>query len=288
MNPLKYSFKIIDSKINTGFWQKHESKQLLFNKWTKLLGRKNTNLIVADDKELGLIDCNGNLLWKNALTCPGIPNNAYVSDDRLLVTTNSEDYHAWGNLGPAILIDLTNGLIIKELKGSSGVALSNGKFLLGLEGYDVFDTWLYDSNGDLVQRWKSYGHYVVKGDDNIRVIEQDRAMPTGATVVKLKLDGSIEKGPKLKTCSTSNPITLNNGDIIFENSGELTIIDLDLREVAKLQLKSISEKESWRFHSKISLNQNTLNVCILERSEEPPIVYQTFEWLIELTAHNNN
>lgn len=264
---MNYTFKIIDSKIKKGFWQKDESKQLLFNKWTKLLGRKNNDLIVSRNKELCLIDSDGNSLWENSLTCPGIPNNAYISDDRLLITTNSSDYHAWGFLGPAILIDLTKGLIITELRGSHGIALSKGRFLLGLEGYDVFDTWLYDSNGNLLQQWRSYGHYVLGNNDIIRVIEQDRNSLTSGSVVKLKLDGRIEKGQKLKTCSASNPITLNNEDIIFENLGELIIVDMDLREVGKLQFKSISEKDSWRFHSRIALNQETLIINILERLE---------------------
>ena len=138
---MNYSLKIIDSKITTGFWQQDKCEKLLFNKWTKLLARKNNDLIVAHNKELCFIDANGNTLWKNSLICPGIPNNAYVSDDYLLVTTHSEDYHAWGFLGPAILIDLKKGIIIKELKGSHGTVLSEGGFLLGLEGYDVFDTW---------------------------------------------------------------------------------------------------------------------------------------------------
>lgn len=285
---MKYSFKIKDSIIKNGFWQKDESPHLLFNKWTKLLERNNSDLIVANNKELCLIDSQGNSLWKDVLNCPGVPNNAWVSDGRLLVTTNSEDYHAWGHLGPSILVDLTKGVIITELRGRHGEALSNGKFLLGLEGYDVFDTWLYDSDGRLVQQWNSYGHYVVGDNDEIRVIEQDRKMPTSAKVVKLKPDGRIEKGPELKACFASNPISLDNGDVIFENSGELRIVDPDLTEVAKLQLKNISEGESWRFHSRISSNENMFKVCILERSAEPPIEYQIHEWLIELKENNNS
>jgi hypothetical protein len=190
-------------------------------------------------------------------------------------------------LGPAILIDLSEGIIIKELTGKNGAALSNGNFLLGLEGYDVFDTWLYDSNGKLVQQWRSYGHYAIGSNDDIRIVEQDRSTPTNACVVKLKLDGRIEKGLKLKTCSASNPIILNNEDIIFENSGELIIVNLNLEVVARLQLKSISEKDSWRFHSNISLNEESLTVKILERLPEPSRDYQTHKWLIALKAHNN-
>lgn len=283
---MRYSFTIIYSKIKPGFWQSDVSEQLLFNKWTKLLARRNDDLIVSNQKELCLIDAKGNSLWEKSLTCPGIPNSACVSDDCLLVTSNSEDYHAWGVLGPAMLIDLTKGIIITGLRGSHGSALSNGRFLLGLEGYGVFNTWLYDSNGSMLQQWRSYGHYVVGDNDFIRVVEQDRRGPTNARVVKLKLDGSIEKGYKLKTCSASNPISLNNGDIIFENSGALIIVDLDLKEVCKLQLMNVTEENSWRFHSRLSLNQDILTVDILERLEEPSRGYQTHEWLIELIAHD--
>lgn len=280
---MKYSLKIIDSKVKTGFWQKENSEQVLFNKWTKLLATKNNDLIVFDNKELCLIDSNGNALWENSLSCPGIPNNGYISDDCLLLTTHSEDYHAWGFLGPAILIDLKKGIIIKELKGSHGMALSKGRFLLGIEGYDFFDTWLYDSTGNLIQQWRSCGHYVVGDNDVIRVIEQDRSRPTQAHVVRLNVDGSIEKGYKLKTSSASIPVTRTNGDIIFENSGELLIIDLNLKEVCKLKLMNISEENSWRFHSRISLHEKTVTVHILERLDETSSNYQTHEWVVELT-----
>lgn len=45
---------------------------------------------------------------------------------------------------PALLLDLADGAVVAELRGSRGAPLGDGRLLLGLEGYDVFDTWEHD------------------------------------------------------------------------------------------------------------------------------------------------
>ncbi len=280
---MNYSLRIIESKItNESYtWEKLPSGP---NNWGKLLGAKNENFIVANKKELALVDVNGNSIWKKPISCPGTPNNVWISDNRLLVTTSSDEYHAWGYLGPAILVDLDEGTIISEIKGSQGEALTNGRFLIGLEGYDVFDTWMYGANGELIQQWKSYGHYIIGENNDIRVIEQDRKNPTNAHVVRLKFDGTIQKGVKLNTPSASKPITCSNGDIIFINSGKLKVVDLALNEKLELLLLKIPKSESWRYISKIQFQENNLKAEIFERTKEPPIEYQKHEWLIDIKS----
>lgn len=278
--PSTYSLKIIGSKITNESYIGNKPVPGPKN-WEKLLAVQNENLIVSNKKELALVDVHGKPVWKKSITCPGTPNDAWVSGNRLLVTTNTDHYHAWGHLGPAMLIDLDKGLIIKEFRGSQGEALSNGQFLLGLEGYEVFDTWMYGAKGELIKQWRSYGHYIIGKQNDIRVIEQDRRDPTNAHVVRLKQDGTIEKGTKLETSFASKPIVFNNGDIVFVNLGKLKIVDLGLNLKQELQLLKISKSEAWRYISKIRFHEGKLNVEIFERTIEPPIQYQKHEWLIE-------
>jgi len=278
---MSYSLKIIETKIsNEGYTgNKFFSGP---NNCGKLLVAQNDKFIVSNKKELTLVDSCGNSVWEQNINCPGIPNNAWISGNRLLVTTNSEHYHAWGHLGPAVLIDLDKGIVLKELRGAQGAALSNGEFLLGLEGYDVFDTWMYDANGNVIKQWRSYGHYIIGEKNDIRIVEQDRNEPTNAYVVRLKLDGTIQKGVKLETSYASKPIVFTNGDIAFINSGKLKIIDSELNLKQELQLLKIDKSDSWRCIPKIRFHESKLKVEIFERTKELPVQYQKHEWLIEL------
>ena len=119
----------------------------------------------------------------------GVPKAVHASGDRFLVLTSSLEYHAWGFLGPALLLRRNDGSKLAELRGERGAGLGGGRFLLGLEGYDVFDTWLHDRDGGLLQQWRSYGHYTVDPDGTVRVIECDRTHPTRSRVVRLVPDG---------------------------------------------------------------------------------------------------
>ncbi|CAM1346117.1 hypothetical protein [Tenacibaculum crassostreae] len=277
---MKYSFKIIDYTITKDFWE-NKKAEILFEKWEILKKIDDKRFIVFKDKTINFVDLKGNGIWKDSIKCNGTPNCAKISKDRLILTTNSEDYHSWGHLGPVILIDLKSGTIIKELKGRKAESLNNGNFLLGLEGYDVFNTWLYDKNGLLLDEWRSYGNYLII-DEDVFVIEDDRNSPTSAYVTKLCPNGKIENGRKLKTSSSSNPLLLSDGNFIFENSGELNIISPNLKEIENFKLLNYNERESWRFFSKISREENILNVSILERSKEPPIDYKTHRWKIAI------
>lgn len=277
---MKYSFKIIDYTITKGFGE-NKKTEILFEKWKVLKKIDDDRFIIFKDKTVSFVDSKGNKIWKNSIKCNGIPNDAKISKDRLILTTNSEDYHSWGHLGPAILIDLNSGTIIKELRGLKAESLNNGKFLLGLEGYDVFNTWLYDKNGELLDEWRSYGNYLIL-DKDIFVIENDRCNPTSAYVTKLCANGKVENGKKLKTSSSSNPILLNNGNFIFENSGELNIIGPNLKEIGNFKLLNYNKRESWCFYSKIEKEKNIITVTILERSAEPPIDYKTHTWEIAI------
>jgi len=277
---LKYSLKKINYDIKKGFWQNKEA-EMFSEDWKILKTIENKGLIISNHKQVDFVDFNGNKIWQSSIECSGIPNDVKVSNDRLIVTTNSEDYHAWGYLGFVTLIDLNKGKVIKELKGERAQSLDDGSFLLGLEGYDIFNTWLYDQNGILLKEWRSYGQYLIINKE-IFVIEDDRQGNTSAHIVKLCSNGKIKKGKKLKSSSSSNPLLLDDEVFIFENFGELSIINNNLIEVAKFKLFSYDENQSWRFSSRISKEKGLFEISILERTEELPLEYKTHNWKVKI------
>ena len=248
--------------------------------WNLLVKVPNRGLILSKGRHLNFVDFDGGNIWRSSLICKDKPDSASVSGDRLVITTTTEDYHAWGFLGPAILIDLNNGEIIKELKGEKIQALSNGEFLLGLEGYEFFHTWLYDGEGSK-QEWKSYGEYF-QTQDGIIVIEKNRQNPDSSYLKKLNRDGSIVQRMKLKSSRSSNALLLNADNFIFENGGELIISDSKLKEIKTQKLIKYSEEEATRFSSRITRNDQKILVEILERTSEPIENYRTHIWKFQV------
>jgi hypothetical protein len=186
--------------------------------------------------EIRCVDISGRTRWTHR--CAGRPNAAHVSRGRVLVTTDSLEYTPWGFLGPALLLDLEAGTQIAELRGERGAALRGGRFLLGLEGYDFFNTWEHDRDGMIVDSWRSYGHYVV--GTGIRVVEADRTHPTNSRVVRLLPGGVIERGPQLTNPQTPRPLVLEDGTILVLDAGILRAVDRRLDAVVLAELLRIA------------------------------------------------
>lgn len=237
--------------------------------------------IVSDGQDLARIDADGRRRWRHA--CAGKPHEAHVvSEDRLSALTYSLDYHAWGFLGPALLFDLDSGQLIAELRGERGVAVDGGRFLLGLEGYDNFDTWLHDRDGTLLTTWRSYGHYVPDPDGTVRVVECDRNIPTDSRVVRLLPDGGIERGPRLSDSTVPRPVVLPDGTIVVLDAGVLRVVDHRLQDTVLAELLPVPPRETWRFSGELSLAGDRLTVTLRERSPEVPISYVTWTLSLEL------
>ncbi len=94
---VKYSLDILEYQVIDGV--KEYSNQLTEIFRSSLFLDKEFKLIVSG-KELNLLDSYNNNLWDKPIQCPGIPKKAWQSDNRILLTTNTEEYHAWGHLGP--------------------------------------------------------------------------------------------------------------------------------------------------------------------------------------------
>jgi len=249
----------------------------------RVLAQIDNGKIIANGDFLYLANDDGINQWQQPLNCNAKPSNAYLSQDRILLTTQTHHFHSWGTLGPALLIDLNTGGVITVLEGDNAAALKNGSFILGLEGYDYFDTWLYDRNGHRLCHWRSYGQYVVNENDDITVLECDRKTPTSTRIAQLKLDGSLTYGERLKDGVVSNGLLLKNGDIVFVELGTVRIIDHNLQPQYSLSLLDISQKNSWAFSASVSFLNEDVLIKICQRSIESPIEYTNHEWLLSIT-----
>lgn len=160
------------------------------------------------------------------------PTGAHLNGERLLVLTDSLGYHAWGHLGPALLLDAASGAEIARLTGERGIAHGDG-FLLGLEGYDYFHTWHYGPDGGLLETWRSYGHYLPGGI----VVECDRRVPTSAAVARLLPGGVVERGHRLGDGSVGEPVLLDDGTVVVADGGFLLAVDggLRARELSRIR-----------------------------------------------------
>ena len=259
--------------IINGYWPAIAQQQI-FRDWKLLCNIPGLGHLISKNYELKLLSFEGEILWTSPLRCSGKPDSATVSGDRLIITTTTQDYHAWGFLGPVLLIDLKKAEIIEELKGERIHGLKNGEFLVGLEGYDFFHTWLYDRDCNQLQEWNSYGEYVSVNDEII-VIEENRQNPDSSSLVRLNRDGSVSKSVKLKSSRSSNPILIGDNNFLFENGGDLITSNGNLKKLSSEKLLTYNPDESWRFSSRLSHKGEHILVEILERISEPIENYRT-------------
>ncbi len=241
------------------------------------------NKLVEQSGEISLFTKQNQVLWKKSFCISGRVGNAYISDDRILLLTRTKHYHAWGTLGPAFIINLHDGTLVKELIGESGAALNGGRFLLGLEGYENFDTWLYDKNGQKIQTWRSYGHYIISKNDGIRILECDRIRPTSSRLVALKLDGQISEISSLNESPSGKPIVLPNGALVFLDCGVLRIFDNHDVEQVNLRLMDIPPDDLARFHWRIDFNEGALDINIYQREKSTPYQSIVHHWIIAIS-----
>ncbi|MFC6134252.1 MULTISPECIES: hypothetical protein [Streptomyces] len=243
------------------------------------LARRQDLRIHGTAGKISCVDDSGRTRW--TALCSGIPNAAHVSGGRVLVTTDSLAYTPWGNLGPALLLDLADGSRIAELRGARGAALGGGRFVLGLEGYDAFDTWAYDREGTLYDSWRSYGHYVV--GTGIRVVETDRNIPTGSRVVRLLPGGAVERGPSLTDPQVPAPLVLPDGTLLVLDAGVLRAVSRRLEDTVLAELLAVDPGETWRHHGALHrTGDDEITVTITEQDPDRPARHTYQTWTVTL------
>ncbi|MEU6239416.1 hypothetical protein, partial [Kitasatospora sp. NPDC047058] len=243
------------------------------------LARRDGLRILGRPGRISCADATGRTRWSRP--CTGRPNAAHISGGRVLVTTDSPEYTAWGHLGPALLLDLADGMPVAELRGERGAARPGGRFLLGLEGYDFFDTWEYDRDGRRVDAWRSYGHYVV--GSGVRVVEADRTHPTRSRVVRLLPGGGIERGPLLTDPGTPPPVVLPDGTVLVLDAGVLRAVGRRLDDTVLAELHPIPPDRLYRWICALEQDgADRLTVTLAERAADDAARYTTRTWTLGL------
>lgn len=104
---------------------------------------------------------------------------------------------------------------------------TEGRFLIGSQGYGNFDTCLYDESGT-VQHWSSSGFILITEAGEIRCVEmRNTSEPMHFCI--LKTDGVIRKGPHLSSYYTAYPVLDDNSAAVFWRDGKLLAVDRDLQ-----------------------------------------------------------
>ncbi|GAA3058130.1 hypothetical protein GCM10017562_23810 [Streptomyces roseofulvus] len=241
------------------------------------LARRGEFAVHGADGEIRATGTEGRTLWTR--TFAGRPNAAHVSGDRVLVTTDSLEYTPWGFLGPAYLLDLADGRLVAELRGERGAALGDGRFLLGLEGYGIFETRAYDRDGAETDRWPSYGHYVV--GSGVRVVEADRRIPTRGRVVRLRPGGTVVPGPRLNDPQPPRPVVLPDGTLLVLDGGAIRAFGRDLGTTVLAELKPLTDTRTIR---SLRWDGAALTATVAEPHPADPARYTVDTWTFRLSA----
>lgn len=251
--------------------------------WQQTLAQCADGFVVSDGSALARIGVDGRLVWKQVLPIDGFVRDACISSDRLVVATYLKSYGPWGTMGPTFMLNLNDGRVVKKLIGDRIAALSNGSFLLGLSGYDYFDTWLYDRAGKKRQSWRSFGHYIIGEDDDIRVLELSGTKPSKASYVRLHSNGEIERGPQVMNAAYRRPLILDDGVIVTLDGGDLYAYDMELGAHRICTIFPYDEDKSHCYSiDAISGHQDDLQIGLRERSLTSHD-YQCSRWRLKLS-----
>ncbi|MFF2780042.1 hypothetical protein ACFVU3_34700 [Streptomyces sp. NPDC058052] len=240
------------------------------------LARRGEFAVHGAEGSVRATDAGGRTLWTH--TFAGRPNAAHVSGGRVLVTTDSLEYTPWGFLGPAYLLDLADGRLVAELRGERGAARGGGRFLLGLEGYGIFETREYDRDGAETDRWASYGHYAV--GTGVRVVEADRRVPTGNRVVRLLPGGTVSPGPRLDDPQPPKPVVLPDGTLLVLDGGVIRTVGRDLGTTVLARLRPLAAARTIR---SLRWDGDLLVATVAEPHPADPTRYTVDSWAFRLS-----
>jgi hypothetical protein len=143
-----------------------------------------------------------------------------VSGDAVLACFS--DMPASG-IGCGYVLSLTDGALrFTTQRGplDATAALGGGAFLVGYQGYGVFETLRYGRDGFVQTRWASHGHYIPARDE-LRVIEMENVLPSQMHLARLLADGSVTRGARLDGYYTSPPCLRPDGTALFVRKGTL-------------------------------------------------------------------
>jgi hypothetical protein len=119
-----------------------------------------------------------------------------LSGDRLL----ARFFEVRSGLGRTFCLDWASGRILwaTEPRPEDSVALVGpGRLLLGVQRYGVFDLYLHNRDGTVLQHWPRHAEAVVTEGGEIRGVEMENCLPSPMHFSVFEPDGKVRQGPHL-------------------------------------------------------------------------------------------
>jgi hypothetical protein len=113
--------------------------------------------------------------------------------------------------------------------------------MIGSQGYDAFETSLYDVNGVRSSTWPSHGYYLVSEAGEVRALEMENVMPSRMRFSVLQPDGSVRKGPRMPGYRSTYPVIDREGTAAFWRDGKLQTVDSELKRKVLFSDDSVTD-----------------------------------------------
>jgi hypothetical protein len=203
--------------------------------------RWSTRLPPTDLAHRGVVEMRADDDWQMRAAKPWQPTtwllcskSIPISEGRALLTFSETPR---SGIGLGYVASLTDGQILYTTgKGpiSEIAAHSDGRFLVGYQGYGDFKTLLYGRDGTVEDEWPSHGFYIVDGCD-VQVVEMENVLPSKMRLARLEDGGRVRYGPKLGGYYTSKPLVREDRSLFFVRDGCIFLCrDLQVLETASI------------------------------------------------------
>jgi hypothetical protein len=202
---------------------------------------------IKDVVSVARIDENGRVMWRTMLEVPPELTSSMRGDRRTtwdmrlvrgdpivagarLTVVGACDYS--GGLGCRYGLALDSGEVAwrTEARPWSYVTPTGHSWLLGQQGYGVFEIREVAEDGSELERWPSDGHVAILPAGAIHVIELENVLPSRTHATALLPGGDVRKGARLPEFYTSRPALTADGELVFWRNGELQVVDPELRQ----------------------------------------------------------
>jgi len=160
-----------------------------------------------------------------------------VADARLTVV-GACDFHSGIGCRYGLLLDSGEVAWRTEARPWSYVTPTGHSWLLGQQGYGVFEIREVAQDGSELERWPSDGYAAILAAGAIHVVELENILPSQRHASALLPGGEVRRGAHLPGFHTSRPALTPDGELVFWRNGELQVVDPELRQRTLAQAPS--------------------------------------------------
>jgi hypothetical protein len=200
---------------------------------------------IRDVVSVARIDANSRVMWRTMLEAPPrltssmdsrpttwdmmLVQDPIVADARLTVV-GACDYSSGIGCRYGLALDSGEVAWRTEARPWSYVTPTGHSWLLGQQGYGVFEIREVAQDGSELERWPSDGYVALIPTGAIHVIELENVLPSRTHASALLPGGAVRRGAHLPEFYTSRPALTADGELVFWRNGELQVVDPELRQ----------------------------------------------------------